>query len=62
MILSKFNPSSDRSDDLPIPFDEAILTLLSVGASAGCSCGAGSSPLIAEVDGERPKPLVSGAR
>ena len=51
-----------ESDDIPIPFEEATLALLCVGASTAASCGAGSSPLIMEVEVERLKPLVSGAR
>jgi hypothetical protein len=50
-------------NDVPIPFEEATLALLCVGASAGVSCGGtGSSALIVEVDVERLNPLVSGAR
>jgi hypothetical protein len=49
-------------NDLPIPFEEATLALLCVGASAGVSCAAGSSGLIVEADVERLNPLVSGAR
>ena len=49
-------------NDVPIPFEEATLALLCVGASAGVSCGTGSSGLIVEVDVERLNPLVSGAR
>ena len=49
-------------NDVPIPFEEATLALLCVGASAAVSCGAGSSALIVEVDVERLNPLVSGAR
>jgi hypothetical protein len=49
-------------NDVPIPFEEATLALLCVGASVGVSCAAGSSGLIVEVDVERLNPLVSGAR
>ena len=48
--------------DVPIPFEEATLALLCVGASTGVSCAAGSSGFIVEVDVERLNPLVSGAR
>ena len=49
-------------DDTPIPFEEVTLALLCVGASVAASWGAGSSGLIVDVDVERLKPLVSGAR
>jgi hypothetical protein len=49
-------------NDVPIPFEEATLALLCVGASAGASCCTGSSVLIVEADVVRPNPLVSGAR
>ena len=51
-------------NDVPIPFEEATLVLLCVGASAGAgaSCAAGSSGLIVEIDVGRLNPLVSGAR
>lgn len=48
----------------PIPFDELTLVLLAVVESAGISAtgGAVSSALIVDVEVDRPKPDVSGAR
>ena len=62
MLVSKLTLCRGEVDDVPIPFEEATLALLCVGASVVGSCGAGSSPLIVDVDVERLKPLVSGAR
>jgi hypothetical protein len=63
-VRQQVDPMSDveiEVNDVPIPFEEATLALLCVGASAGVSCGTGSSALIVEVDVER-NPLASGAR
>lgn len=64
-VRQQIDPTLDvdvEVNDVPIPFEEATLALLCVGASAGVSCGTGSSGLIVEVDVERLNPLVSGAR
>ena len=64
-VRQQVDPTLDvdvEVNDVPIPFEEATLALLCVGASAGVSCGTGSSGLIVEVDVERLNPLVSGAR
>lgn len=64
-VRQQVDPTLDvdiEVNDVPIPFEEATLALLCVGASAGVSCGTGSSALIVEVVVERLNPLVSGAR